>query len=138
MSHWAQVDENNTVIRVTVGNNDDLDEGYKWLIDNLGGIWIKTSYNAINGKRRNPETGEITDEPAFRGNFAGTGYTYNEELDVFIPPKPFNSWILNEETYQWSSPIPYPDDDYSYDWDEETESWIKIDETNPRTAIIGE
>ena len=60
MAHFAELDENNIVIRVTVGSNDDSDEGYQWLIDNLGGRWIKTSYNARNGKRVNPETNEET------------------------------------------------------------------------------
>jgi hypothetical protein len=73
MAHWAEVDENNIVVRVTVGDNDDPngDEGYKWLIDNLGGRWIKTSYNKN-----------------IRKNFAGVGYTYDEQRDAFIPPKP--------------------------------------------------
>jgi hypothetical protein len=71
MAHWAEIDENNIVIRVTVGDNNDPngDEGYKWLIDNLGGRWIQTSYNAN-----------------FRGKFAGIGDTYDEELDEFIAP----------------------------------------------------
>jgi hypothetical protein len=71
MSHWAELDENNKVIRVTVGNNDDPngDEGYKWLIDNLGGRWVQTSYNSN-----------------FRGKFAAIGDTYDETTDVFIEP----------------------------------------------------
>ena len=72
MAHWAQLDKNNVVIQVTVGDNDDPagDEGYQWLVDNLGGRWIQTSYNNN-----------------FRGVFAGIGYTYDEELDVFSPPE---------------------------------------------------
>lgn len=69
MSHWAEIDGNNVVLRVTVGSNDDPDEGYKWLIDNLGGTWVQTSY-----------TGSI------RGIFAGIGYTYDPEADVFVAP----------------------------------------------------
>lgn len=71
MAHWAEIDENNIVVRVTVGDNNDPngDEGYQWLIDNLGGRWIKTSYNAT-----------------IRGKFAGIGDTYDEELDVFVSP----------------------------------------------------
>ena len=68
MAHWAELDESNIVTRVLVGSNDDPDEGYQWLIDNLGGTWVKTSYNAVAGKRRNPETNEITDEAGFRKN----------------------------------------------------------------------
>jgi hypothetical protein len=85
MAHWAEIDENNLVLRVTVGDNNALDEGYQWLIDNLGGTWIKTSYNAT-----------------IRKNFAGIGFTYDEERDAFIPPKPTEGdWELDEETCLW-------------------------------------
>ena len=90
MAHWAELDENNIVLRVTVGDNNDPagDEGYSWLINNLGGRWIKTSYN-----------GNI------RKNFAGIGYTYDEQRDAFIAPKPDFppevEWVLNEETCRW-------------------------------------
>jgi hypothetical protein len=76
MAHWAEIDENNIVLRVTVGDNNDPDEGYQWLIDNLGGTWIQTSYNHN-----------------FRGTFAGIGYTYDPVNDVFVPPT-----IEEEET----------------------------------------
>ena len=107
MSHWAELDENNIVIRVTVGRNDDPngDEGYQWLIDNHGGRWIQTSYN-----------GNI------RKNFAAIGGYYDEVNDVFIPPKPYESWILNEELYIWQPPIPYPQDGFYY-WNQDEESW---------------
>jgi hypothetical protein len=87
MSHWAEVNENNIVLRVTVGDNNDPagDEGYQWLIDNLGGTWIKTSYN-----------GNI------RKNFAGIKFTYDQTRDAFIPPKPEEgNWVLNEDTCRW-------------------------------------
>ena len=95
MAHWAEIDENNIVLRVTVGDNNDPagDEGYQWLIDNLGGHWVKTSYNAN-----------------IRKNFAGVGYTYDEQRDAFIPPKPDDYvddqgvqhiFVLNEETCTW-------------------------------------
>jgi hypothetical protein len=89
MAHWAELDENNIVLRVTVGDNNDPagDEGYQWLIDNIGGTWVKTSYN-----------GNI------RKNFAGIGYTYDLVRDAFIPPKPAEGeWILNEDTCQWEA-----------------------------------
>ena len=89
MAHWAELDENNIVLRVTVGDNNDPagDEGYQWLIDNLGGNWVKTSYN-----------GNI------RKNFAGIGYTYDSARDAFIPPKPEEGeWILNEDTCIWEA-----------------------------------
>ena len=109
MSHWAELDENNIVLRVTVGDNSEPDEGYQLLIDNLGGTWMKTSYN-----------GNI------RKNYAGIGYTYDENRDAFISPKPFDSWILNEETCQWEAPTPMPTDEKQYTWDEATTSWIEI------------
>jgi hypothetical protein len=109
MSHWAEIDEHNIVTRVLVGDNNDPngDEGYQWLIDNLGGTWVKTSYN-----------GNI------RKNYAGIGYTYDEELDAFIPPKPFDSWVLNTETAQWDAPVAKPNDTDFFIWDEETTSWV--------------
>ncbi len=112
MSHWAELDENNKVLRVLVGDNNDPvgDEGYQWLIDNLGGTWIKTSYNAATN--------------GFRKNYAGIGYLYDATLDAFIPPKPFESWILNEETCRWESPVPMPSTPGMWTWDEETQTWI--------------
>jgi hypothetical protein len=95
MAHWAEVDENNTVLRVTVGDNNDPDEGYQWLIDNLGGTWLKTSYNTLGGVH---QEGGVP----LRKNFAGIGFTYDETRDAFIPPKPpEGDWILNEETCLW-------------------------------------
>jgi hypothetical protein len=93
MAHWAELDENNIVLRVTVGDNNDPagDEGYQWLIDNIGGTWIKTSYN------RN-----------IRKNFASINYLYDPIRDAFIPPKPENidgiEFILNEDTCLWELP----------------------------------
>ncbi len=89
MSHWAEIDENNIVLRVTVGDNNDPagDEGYQWLIDNLGGAWIKTSYN-----------GNI------RKNFAGIGYTYDANRDAFIAPEPNNAIGFDEDTCRWIVP----------------------------------
>lgn len=109
MAHFAEIDKNNIVLRVLVTDNNDPngDEGYQWLLDNLGGTWIKTSYNAN-----------------IRKNFAGIGYYYDEEIDAFIPPKFFNSWILDEETCQWKAPIEKPDDGSDYIWDEESVSWL--------------
>ena len=89
MSHWAEIDNNNKVIRVLVGDNNDPngDEGYKWLIDNLGGTWIKTSYN-----------GNI------RYNFAGIGYTYDSVRDAFIAAEPDNAIGFDENTCRWIVP----------------------------------
>ena len=108
MAHWAELDDNNVVLRVLVGSNDEPDEGYGWLIENLGGRWVRTSYN-----------GNI------RVRFAGIGYTYDEVNDVFIAPQPFPSWILDPETTEWVPPVPRPEGDVPYIWDEETLSWIE-------------
>lgn len=111
MSHFAEIDENNVVLRVLVGDNNMPNEGYDWFVENLGGTWVKTSYN-----------GNI------RKNFAGIGYTYDEERDAFIPPKPFESWTLNEITCRWQAPTPYPQDGRVYTWDEDTLTWIEVTE----------
>jgi hypothetical protein len=108
MSHWAEIDENNTVLRVLVGNNSEPDEGEAFM-NSLGGTWVKTSYN-----------GNI------RKNYAGVSYKYDQERDAFIAPKPFESWILNEETCQWEAPVEYPSDGIMYMWDEETTNWKAI------------
>jgi hypothetical protein len=128
MAHWAELDANNVVTRVLVGDNNDPagDEGYQWLLDNLGGTWVKTSYNAVGGKRRNPETGEVTEEAGFRKNYAGIGYTFDAGRDAFIPPKPFNSWVLNEDTCLWDAPTPYPADGKMYRWVEEYLNWQEV------------
>ena len=86
MSHWAEIDNTNTVLRVLVGDNNDPagDEGYQWLIDNLGGTWIKTSYNS-----------------KIRGNYAGKGFSYLEDCDLFMPPKCHNEAVLNIKTAKW-------------------------------------
>ena len=118
MAHWAEIDENNIVIRVVVTDNNDPngDEGYRWLIENFGGTWIKTSYNGNIRKR-----------------FAGIGYIYNEEHDVFLMPKIFNSWVLDQETLDWTAPIEKPKDNKMYVWEEETISWREIKVVEPES-----
>lgn len=109
MSHFAEIDKNNVVIRVIVGDNNMPNEGYDWIVENLGGTWVRTSYNSN-----------------FRKNFASIGYIYDQDRDAFIPPKPFNSWILNEETCNWTAPVEYPSDGAAYRWDEEQLDWTLI------------
>lgn len=103
MSHWAELDENNVVIRVLVGDNNEADEGYQWLIDNLGGTWIQTSYNN-----------------RIRGTYAGIFYSYNADEDIFITPQPYPSWIRVGSF--WEAPTPMPSDGM-YSWNEETLAW---------------
>jgi hypothetical protein len=123
MAHFAQVDENNIVIQVLVTDDNDPngDEGYQWLVDNFGGSWIKTSYNT----RANQHT--KGKEPV-RGNYANIGMTYDQERDVFLHPKPFPSWVIDEDTFLWRPPIDAPDPFGSYTWDEASLSWFVIPE----------
>jgi len=118
MAHWAEIDTNNKVINVVVTDNNDPngDEGYQWLIDNLGGRWVKTSFNTFEGKH-------LLGGIPLRKNYAAIGFTYDEERDAFIAPSPYPSWLLNEETCAWYPPVPLPIDEYYYDWNEETKSW---------------
>lgn len=111
MAHWAEIDENNIVLRVTVGDNNDPDEGYSWLVNNLGGHWIQTSYNAN-----------------FRNKFAGIGDIYLEEYDVFVSPQPYSSWNLNLETFIWEAPIAQPiaNEGERYIWNEELLEWVLV------------
>jgi hypothetical protein len=117
MAHFAELDENNIVKQViVVHNNELLDNGVESEVKGVafcqslfGGNWIQTSYN-----------GNI------RKNYAGIGYTYDSIRDAFIAQKPFESWVLEEETCIWTTPIPYPTDGKIYTWDENTISWIEF------------
>jgi hypothetical protein len=115
MKYFAEIDENNMVINIILVNDEDcLDEnekesevvGAEFCKNLLGGVWKQTYYDAN-----------------FRKNFAGIGYTYDEKLDAFIPPQLYSKWILNEETAQWESPIPPPDNENPYFWNDEKGSW---------------
>ncbi len=108
MAHFAKVNDANIVTEVLVTNNNFPNEGYDWLVETFGGRWVQTSYNA-----------------RIRKNFAGIGYYYDEARDAFIPPKPYESWKLNEETCQWEAPVAYPDGENLYTWNEETQEWIE-------------
>jgi len=113
MAHYAFLDENNNVIEVIVGVDEtELIEGLDpeiWYGNFRGRVCKRTSYNAeTNG---------------FRKNYAGFGFTYDEARDAFIPPKPFNSWLLDEETCLWQAPVGYPTDGNFYVWNEENQSW---------------
>ena len=127
MAHWAEIDKDGIVLRVLYHQDKVVDEkqkkiaenfgyeyvvpeddeGYQWLIDNLGGTWVKTSYN-----------GNI------RKNFAAIGFKYDKKRNAFIPPQPFNSWSLNKDTCLWQAPKEKPEGIYV--WDEESLSWIEI------------
>ena len=117
MAHFAEIDQNNVVLRVIVVENRDTSTpdgvevesiGVAFCQRLFGGNWVKTSYN-----------GNI------RKNYAGIGYTYDSGRDAFISPKPFNSWVLNENTCQWDAPVSYPDDGKHYLWDESIINWVE-------------
>ena len=126
MAHFCKLDENNVVTEVHVVANRDTSDangvekeyiGQAFLEKLFGGTWKQTSYN-----------GNI------RKNYAGIGYTYREDIDAFVPPKPFASWVLNEETAQWEAPTPMPEDAGTgeppkmYSWDEATTSWVEVEQ----------
>ena len=119
MAHFAEIDKDNIVTRVLVVSDEHATDGQNFLSNTLGlgGTWIQTSYNTSGGVHTN---GGIP----LRKNYAGIGYLYDSERDAFIPPKRFASWVLNEDTCLWESPIPMPVDDKLYRWDEDTTSWV--------------
>ena len=108
MSHFAELDKNNIVIRVLVGDDNLSNEGYDLIVENLGGTWVQTSYNSN-----------------FKNKFAGIGGIYLQEHDVFITPKPFDSWSL-DSNQEWQAPTPYPQDEKNYSWNESNLSWVEI------------
>jgi hypothetical protein len=120
LAHFAQLNEENIVTQViVVANQDTADKdgveneaiGIEFCTNLLGGTWKQTSYNAN-----------------IRKNYAGVGYKYDAALDAFIPPQPFASWTLNNQTAQWEAPTPYPTDDKRYTWDEATTAWVEVTE----------
>jgi hypothetical protein len=121
MAHYAFLDENNIVTEIIVGKNEG-EEGVDWE-QHYGAFrgqpCKRTSYNTSGGVHRLGGT-------PFRKNYAGIGYTYDAARDAFIPPKPYASWVLNEDTCLWDSPTPYPTDGNRYLWNEDTTSWILI------------
>ena len=119
MAHFCKL-ENNVVTQVIVVSNQDIldeqgqeseEKGIAFCSNLLGGTWKQTSYN-----------GNI------RKNYAGIGYTYDESRDAYIPPKPYNSWLLDETTCQWKAPVAMPTDDKRYSWNEETTSWVEVND----------
>ena len=125
MSHFAKLDENNVVVFVTVGRQED-DGLEEELIARTGDVYRQTSYNTRGGIHYTDGEPSADQTKAFRKNYAGIGYTYDETLDAFIPPQPFESWVLNEDTCLWDAPLPYPTDGAIYTWDEEAGSWVEV------------
>ncbi len=122
MAYYAFVDENNVVTEVIVGK-DEGEDGMDWeqhYSSFRGQPCKRTSYNTVAGVHAQGK------EP-FRKNFAGIGYTYNAELDSFIPPQPYSSWTLNQETAQWDAPKPVPDENQIYIWNETLGVWVAVE-----------
>ena len=127
MSHFAKLDENNVVVFVTVGRQQD-DGNEEHLTARTGDTYKQTSYNTRGGVHYDPATGEPSADQskALRKNYAGIGYTYDQDRDAFIPPKAFESWVLDETTCLWVAPVEMPDDGKEYRWDEDSTSWVEI------------
>jgi hypothetical protein len=114
MSHFAKVN-NGTVVQVIVAEP----EFFNTFVDSSPGEWIQTSYNTHGGIHTLGGT-------PLRKNYAGIGFTYDRTRDAFIPPKPFASWVLNEDTCLWSAPVAMPDDGKQYEWNEDTQAWVEV------------
>lgn len=125
MSHYAKV-VNNIVTQVIVADEEFI-QNYSQPGEEPG-VWIQTSYNTRGGvhygQDGNPDGGV-----ALRGNYAGIGYIYDQTNDVFYPPSPFPSWQINTTTWGWEAPVPYPTDDKTYTWNEETTNWVEVTPT---------
>ncbi|CAB5219999.1 hypothetical protein UFOVP231_31 [uncultured Caudovirales phage] len=119
MSHYAKILDGK-VIQVIVAEPDFFDT----FVDSSPGQWLQTSYNTRGGVHYGPD-GQPDNGVALRGNYAGVGYTYDAVNDVFYAPQPFASWVLNNQTWLWDAPVPYPTDGMVYTWDEPTTSWVQ-------------
>ena len=121
MAHWAEINNNNEVIRVTVGDDNapEGDKGYQWLVDNLGGTWIECDPHTYGGK-------SLAEAKQLRKNYPGPGHIYDAVNDAFYEPQPFPSWILDQETFIWNPPTPKPVEEGKWAWDESQIKWIDL------------
>jgi hypothetical protein len=119
MAHFAKLDENNVVVFVTVGRDEDDGKEFE-LSERTGDVYKQTSYNTVGGVHSLGGT-------PFRKNYAGIGYTYDEQRDAFIPPQPYPSWLLNEQSCLWEAPVPMPTDGEQYSWNESTQTWDAVE-----------
>ena len=133
MAHYSYLDENNIVFQIIVGRDEtDLEPGVNsWeelFASESGFVCLRTSRNTRGGIHYDPDTLEPSDDQSksFRKNFGNIGFTYDEARDGFIPPKPFDSWVLDEATCLWQAPIEYPADGGSYTWDETEGDWVEV------------
>ena len=130
MAHFVKLNAENYVIFVTVARDEDENREVE-ISQETGEIYKRTSYNTRGGihYQADNNTPSLDQSKAFRKNYAGIGYYYDEVRDAFIPPKPFPSWTLNEQSCLWQSPIPYPNDGKMYQWNEEIGNWEEINLT---------
>ena len=124
MAHFAKLDSDNVVMFVTFGRDEDNGKELE-LSQRTGNVYKQTSYNTRGGVHYDPVTNQPSSDQtkAFRKNFAAIGYKYDSARDAFIPPQPYPSWALNEQTCLWEPPIAYPNDGLVYSWDENTKTW---------------
>jgi hypothetical protein len=133
MAHYAYIDENNLVTSVIVGPDEGTEpdgvESWEEYFSAKGkGQALQTSYNTRSGVHYTDGEPSEDQRKALRKNYAGVGYSYDPERDAFIPPKPYESWLLNEDTCLWEAPVAYPEDGETYTWDEESGAWIEVTE----------
>jgi len=123
MGHFAKV-QDGVVTQVIVAEPEFFDT----FVDASPGQWIQTSYNTRGGVHYQTCTGTRSNDQskALRKNYAGIGYTYDAARDAFIPPKPYASWVLNEDSCRWEAPVAMPSDGKAYRWDEDTTTWIEV------------
>ena len=125
MAHFAKLDENNVVVFVTAGRQEDHGKELE-LTERTGDVYKQTSYNTHGGVHYTDGEPSVDQSKAFRYNYAGIGFTYDEDRDAFIPPKPFDSWSLDETTCLWQAPIEYPADGADYTWNESLGDWVEV------------
>lgn len=127
MAHFAKI-ESGVVTQVLVAEPEFIASGIVGAPDS----WVQTSYNTRGGVHYDPATGipSVDQTKALRKNYAGVGYAYDPVRDAFIPPRPFASWVLDEQTCWWAAPSPTPDDGGSYLWDEGAQQWRQISSPN--------
>lgn len=123
MAHFAKV--NNGIVEQVIVAEPEF---FQTFVDTSPGEWIQTSYNTRGGVHYNPDTNQPSADQskALRKNYAGIGYTYDRGRDAFIPPKPYTSWTLNEQSCLWEAPVPYPTDGKVYRWDEAAGNWVEV------------
>jgi hypothetical protein len=119
MGHYAKVVDSK-VVQVIVAEADF----FNTFVDSSPGQWIQTSYNTRGNVHYQPNSQEPSGQPAVRGNYAGLGYTYDAQNDVFYAPKPYVSWVMDESTWTWKAPVAMPTEGGPYSWDETTQNWV--------------